>query len=112
MRQAGLESGSFTTFGGLLKHLRRRARLTQQQLGVAVGYSDAQIARLESGTRAPDPDAVRARFIDALDLKGEPESARRLIDLAEQARKTSPSTRSTLYAPRFTLHAPRTSPPR
>ncbi len=109
MRQAGLESGSFTTFGALLKHLRRRARLTQRELAIAVGYSETYITRLENDTRLPDPSAVKAHFLDALRLRDEPETARRLIDLAEQARKSSPSTRSTLHAPRFTnLPAPLT----
>ena len=30
---------SFATFGALLKHLRKRARLTLRELGIAVGYS-------------------------------------------------------------------------
>lgn len=38
---------SFLTFGDLLKYLRRRARLTQLELSIAVGYSKAQITPLE-----------------------------------------------------------------
>ena len=38
---------SFQTFGDLLKFLRRRQRLTQLELSIAVGYSEAQIGRLE-----------------------------------------------------------------
>ncbi len=34
---------SFATFGDLLKYLRRRERLTQLELSIAVGYSEAQI---------------------------------------------------------------------
>ena len=33
---------SFTTFGELLKHLRKRARLTQMELGIAVATHKAQ----------------------------------------------------------------------
>src|SRR5579859_4842141 len=33
-----------TTFGELLRYLRRRAGLTQTALSIAVGYSDAQIS--------------------------------------------------------------------
>ena len=33
---------SFTAFGDLLKYLRRRARFTQLELSIAVGYSEAQ----------------------------------------------------------------------
>ena len=40
-----------TTFGELLRRLRRRAGLTQQQFGRAVGYSHTQVARLEGGQR-------------------------------------------------------------
>ena len=36
-----------TTFGELLRYLRRRAGLTQTSLSIAVGYSDAQISRLD-----------------------------------------------------------------
>ena len=40
-----------TSFGDLLKFLRRRAGLTQRELSIAVGYSHAQISRLELGQR-------------------------------------------------------------
>lgn len=86
MGRVGLHSDSFTTFGELLKHLRRRARLTQRELGIAVGYSEAQITRLEGDSRKPDPAMVRAQFTDALNLRNEPEWAQRLIEMAEVAR--------------------------
>jgi len=37
----------FSTFGELLKYLRRQARITQRELAIAVGYSDTQISRIE-----------------------------------------------------------------
>jgi non-specific serine/threonine protein kinase len=77
--------GSFTTFGELLKHLRRRARLTQRELGLAVGYSEAHITRLENGQRTPDPNTVKGQFVEALGLQREPDTAQRLLALAEQA---------------------------
>ena len=46
-----------TTFGELLRHLRQRARMTQDELGLAVSYSRAHIARLENNQRLPDPSA-------------------------------------------------------
>jgi transcriptional regulator with XRE-family HTH domain len=46
-RRPALSVASFTDFGTLLRVLRRRAGLTQRQLGLAVGYSEAQICRLE-----------------------------------------------------------------
>ena len=36
----------FQTFGDLLCYLRHRAGLTQRELSIAVGYSEAQISRL------------------------------------------------------------------
>src|SRR5512133_3452447 len=88
MEQAGLDSGSsatYTTFGALLKYLRRRAGLTQRELGAAVGYSETQVTRLERDNRQPDPTTVEALFVDALGLRREPILARRLIDLARAA---------------------------
>ena len=38
--------GVWATFGELLRHLRRRAQLTQVELGIALGYSRALVARL------------------------------------------------------------------
>ena len=43
----------FTTFGDLLRFLRRRVGITQMELSIAVGYSDAQISRLEQNLRLP-----------------------------------------------------------
>jgi predicted ATPase len=79
----------FTSFGAMLRHLRRRARITQRELGIAVGYSEAHIARLEANQRRPDVAAVTGRFLDALDLHEEPETAEQLVALAVAARKGS-----------------------
>ncbi len=54
------------TFGASLRLLRKRARLTQDELGRAVGYSREQIARLENGSRLPDLAVVAALFVPAL----------------------------------------------
>ena len=78
---------SFPTFGDLLKYLRRRARLTQLELSIAVGYSEAQISRLEKNQRLPDLTAVQALFIPALHLEDEPQIAARLLELAQSARQ-------------------------
>ena len=85
---------SFATFGELLRYLRRRARLQQRDLAIAVGYSEGQICRLEQNQRLPDLPTLAARFVPALDLEDEPELAARLLDLAVAARKTAPSTHS------------------
>jgi tetratricopeptide (TPR) repeat protein len=73
------------TFGALLRLLRRRARLTQADLGIAVGYSDAQICRLETGRRLPDLTALAALFLPALDLDPHGDEAQRLLGLAALA---------------------------
>lgn len=77
---------TFPTFGGLLRYLRRRSRITQRELGIAVGYSEAHIARLESDQRTPDPAVVSAQFIEALGLSTADPLNERLIDLAKLAR--------------------------
>jgi WD40 repeat protein/transcriptional regulator with XRE-family HTH domain len=77
---------SFQTFGDLLKFLRRREHLTQMELSIAVGYSDAQITRLEKNQRRPDIVALKALFIPALHIENEAETVARLLELAESAR--------------------------
>ncbi len=73
-----------------LRHPAARApaagRLTQRELGIAVGYSEAQISRLEQAKRLPDPAVVAALFLPSLGLTGEPDLATRLHDLAKAAR--------------------------
>lgn len=78
---------AFDTFGELLKFLRRRAQITQKALSIAVGYSEAQISRLEQNQRLPDLATVAALFVPALDVDSQ--TAARLLDLAAQARGAS-----------------------
>jgi transcriptional regulator with XRE-family HTH domain len=77
----------FTTFGDLLRFLRRRVGITQVELSIAVGYSDAQISRLEQNLRLPDLPTIQARFVSALDLEDEPKAVARLLELAAQVRR-------------------------
>src|SRR5687768_5032244 len=77
----------FKTFGDLLKYVRRRERLTQLELSILVGYSEAQIGRLEKNQRRPDLTALKALFISALHLENDPELSARLMELAESARQ-------------------------
>jgi transcriptional regulator with XRE-family HTH domain len=77
---------SFSTFGDLLKYLRRRARLTQREVAIAVGYSESQISRLEQNQRPPDLAALTALFVPALYVEAEPEIVARLLELAAEAR--------------------------
>jgi predicted ATPase len=91
---AAISLSSFATFGELLRYLRRRARLQQRDLAIAVGYSEGQICRLEQNQRLPDLPTLAARFVPALDLEDAPELAARLLDLASAARNPDPSTGS------------------
>jgi transcriptional regulator with XRE-family HTH domain/tetratricopeptide (TPR) repeat protein len=84
--QAALAPLESESFGDLLRFLRRRARLTQRELGRAVGYSEGQISRLEQSHRRPDPTTVAALFLPALRLGEEPALAARLLELAASAR--------------------------
>jgi WD40 repeat protein/basic membrane lipoprotein Med (substrate-binding protein (PBP1-ABC) superfamily)/transcriptional regulator with XRE-family HTH domain len=77
----------FSSFGDLLKYLRRRAHLTQLEFSIIVGYSESQISRLEKNLRLPDPTAIKALFIPALHLEDEPELAEQLLELAQSARQ-------------------------
>jgi predicted ATPase/transcriptional regulator with XRE-family HTH domain len=95
-------------FGSYLRLLRRRARLTQAELGIAVGYSDAQICRLETGRRPPDLATLVALFLPALSLEPTASEARQLLALAAMARAdhlnegepaTPPPAPSTDYPP-------------
>src|SRR5688572_995748 len=76
----------FNTFGDLLKYLRRRAQLTQRELGIAVGYSEAHISRIEKNQRAIDSATIAALFLPALALSSDSELARRLFELASRVR--------------------------
>src|SRR6185503_11329596 len=77
----------FATFGDLLRYLRRAAGLTQLELSVQVGYSHAQISRLEQNLRLPDIPTIEARFVPALGLKDEPKAGARLLELAANVRR-------------------------
>ena len=77
----------FTTFGDLLRFLRRRAGITQMELSIAVGYSDTQISRLEQNLRLPDIPTIEARFLSALDMEREPQAVARLLELAANVRR-------------------------
>lgn len=77
----------FTTFGDLLRFLRRSTAMTQLELSIQVGYSHAQISRLEQNLRLPDIPTIQARFVPALGLKDEPKVVERLLELAANVRR-------------------------
>jgi len=99
---------SFTTFGELLCYLRRRAGLTQTEFAAAVGYSHAQISRLEHNHRPPDLATVVARFVPTLGLGEEPAVMTRFLQLAG-ADPTRPAAGSSQLQPRHNLPYPLTS---
>jgi predicted ATPase/transcriptional regulator with XRE-family HTH domain len=74
------------TFGDALRFLRKRAQLTQDELGRSVGYSREQIARLENGSRLPDLAVVAALFIPALFLEREAPLVEQFLNLAGKTR--------------------------
>ena len=55
-----------TTFGDLLKRLRKRAGMTQEDLAAAIGYSRSLIAALERNQRLPDVEVVIETYLPAL----------------------------------------------
>ncbi|MEZ4869358.1 MAG: helix-turn-helix domain-containing protein [Caldilineaceae bacterium] len=84
------------TFGPLLKHLRKRAGMTQSDLAAALGYSIALISSLEKAQRRPDLQVVTERFIPALGLQDDPATAAQLIEQAAAARGERPPASVTL----------------
>lgn len=77
----------FTTFGDLLRYLRRRVGMTQLELALKVGYSDAQISRLEQNLRLPDIPMIESQFAPSLKLGNEPEAVALLLKLAANVRR-------------------------
>lgn len=75
-------------FGAFLRVLRRRARITQRELGLRVGYSEGHVCRLEQNQRVPELSVLAALFVPALGLANDPAAANRLLDLAKRARGT------------------------
>ena len=70
-----------TTFGQLLRHLRKRAGMTQGDLAAATGYSVSYISALEKNQRRPDPETVAARFALLFAQLGEARLGDRLLAL-------------------------------
>ena len=79
----------YRSFGEALCFFRKRAQLTQDELGRAVGYSRTHIALMEGNRRKPDPSVLAALFLPALGLTKTPHDAERLLKLAAAARSKS-----------------------
>ncbi|HVF24388.1 MAG TPA: helix-turn-helix domain-containing protein [Anaerolineales bacterium] len=84
MGKPAVSPENFSTFGDLLKYLRKREELTQREFAILVGYSDTQISRLEQNQRVPHAATLKALFVPALHLEHEPQWAARLLELAKQ----------------------------
>src|SRR5258706_14402211 len=80
-RVSTLTPEKFTTFGELLRFLRRKADLTQRELSIKVGYRQSQISRLERDERAPEEATLAARFVPALFVEDQPQWIARLLEL-------------------------------
>src|SRR5262245_5335054 len=102
---------SLATFGDMLKYLRRRARLTQSELAIAVGYSREQITKLENNQRLPDLTALKALFVPALDLVERPDLVERFLQLAAVTRAAKADQRDEVGAVSTTARASRTNLP-
>ena len=92
-----------TNFGAQLRLLRRRAQLTQQELSLAVGYSYAQISRLETGRRPPDLPTLIALFCPALGLDPRSAEGQHFLALAASAR---PAPHAAVPSPPAPLPSP------
>jgi len=90
MSPTAVTPDQFSTFGDLIKHLRRQARMTQMELAIAVGYSDAQISRIEKNQRTPDAATITALFVPALGIKKEAKWVTRLLELARGMPQSDP----------------------
>lgn len=74
------------TFGDLLKHLRKRAGMSQSDLAAATGYSRSLVGALEQNQRLPDVETMAYIYVPALGLLEEPILATQLVAAAAAAR--------------------------
>lgn len=66
---SGQGGGNAQMFGTLLRFFRERAELSQEALGLKIGFSKSQVAMVERGQRPPKGDFV-ARADEALSAQG------------------------------------------
>ena len=81
---------SSTTFGPLLRQLRKRAGMTQEDLAAAVGYSASYVCDLERNRRLPVIAVILQQFVPALGLQEEAGLATHLVEMAALARGERP----------------------
>lgn len=80
----------FRTFGELLRYARKRAHLTQHELGSQIGYHHSYISYLEKNLRMPDKAVLLGRIVPALGLETESEIVERLLVLSSQQKINFP----------------------
>src|SRR5215212_2338392 len=85
-QQLPVIAAAHSTFGDLLRHLRRQAYMTQRDLALATGYSIGQICRFEQNQSVPDAPTLTARFLPALVQVSDSAITERLLALADTAR--------------------------
>src|SRR5215212_2312835 len=85
-QQLPVIAAAHSTFGDLLRHLRRQAYMTQRDLALATGYSIGQICRFEQNQCVPDSATLTARFLPALVQASDSMTAERLLAFARTAR--------------------------
>jgi len=74
------------SFGALLKQVRKRAGMTQDDLAAATVASRSLIGALEQNTRLPDLEILIQPYLPALGLQDEPHLAAQLMELTALAR--------------------------
>jgi predicted ATPase len=80
----------FKTFGELLRFARKRAHLTQHELGSQIGYHHSYISYLEKNLRLPDKAILLGRIVPALGLENDAELVERLLALFNQQKINFP----------------------
>ncbi|MGW1085826.1 helix-turn-helix domain-containing protein [Streptomyces sp. NPDC002596] len=69
MHSGGQGGGNAQMFGTLLRFFRERAELSQEALGLKIGFSKSQVAMVERGQRPPKGDFI-ARADETLSAQG------------------------------------------
>ncbi|MFF4378080.1 helix-turn-helix domain-containing protein [Kitasatospora sp. NPDC001547] len=78
----GRGQDAWREFGARLRHWRRRAGLTQAQLGAGIGYDHTAVSRIEHGARRVTP-RIADRIDDLLGAGGELSAACQRAESAE-----------------------------
>ncbi len=83
---------SAANFSELLRHLRKRAGMTQGELAAKAGCSVALISALETGQRRPTAEMVRTQLAPALTAAGDARLLDRLQELAASGSAAAAAT--------------------